>query len=445
MEKFTAVYLPVGVGTFDMESARAQFGASCEMLRAIDAEVICPDKILLSPAEVSAFLEPLSPDLVILQNATFANAAYAGEAAAKTDCPLLLWTLREPPADGGRLRLNSMTGAFSAAHMLRRSGRKPFAYVYGSAAEAADGIRAAFRAARTRFALKHLKLAQIGHTPQGFGFGRAADEDMLRYFGVHLESAETRQLMARAAAYSADDIAWELETAHGRIHGLDRISEKNRTDFARLWKAYRTYVEEEGIGAVSSRCWPDFFTDYGTPVCAVLAMLNDSGVAAGCEADAYGALSMFIGMRLSGGPVFFGDPVSIDEAQNTFTFWHCGTAACSLAREDTGACAGVHCNRKIGPTLDFGCKAAKEATVLRVGQGPEGAFRLFALKGEILDAPKQYTGTSAVVRVEGNVRSILERSVKDGWEPHFVVAYGDITKELEMLAEMLRLAYCRYP
>ena len=128
------------------------------------------------------------------------------------------------------------------------------------------------------------------------------------------------------------------EDAHEqRTVGLDETPEKNRLDFARLYKAYEEFVRKNNIGAIASRCWPDFFTSFGTPVCAVLAMLNDLGVAAACEADMYGALSMWIGMRLSGKSVFFGDPVSLDEKENTITFWHCGTAACSLARKDTGA------------------------------------------------------------------------------------------------------------
>ena len=42
-------------------------------------------------------------------------------------------------------------------------------------------------------------------------------------------------------------------------------------------------------------------------------------------------------------------------------------AACSISREDTGATIGVHPNRKIGPVMDFGCKAADKVTVFRVG------------------------------------------------------------------------------
>jgi L-fucose isomerase-like protein len=166
-------------------------------------------------------------------------------------------------------------------------------------------------------------------------------------------------------------------------------------------------------------------------------MLNDLGVAAACEADTYGALSMYLAMQLTGQPCFFGDPVSMDEGENTITFWHCGTAACSLAREDTGAKVDVHCNRKIGPTLDFGCKPCKEVTVFRIGKDAAGKFRFFLATGEALDKPKQFNGTSVVVKTKASAERIVYESVEAGWEPHFVVAYGDVAAELEILAHML--------
>ena len=107
----------------------------------------------------------------------------------------------------------------------------------------------------------------------------------------------------------------------------------------------------------------------------MLSILNDLGVAASCETDAWGALSMYMGMHLTGQSSFFGDPVSLDEKENTITFWHCGMAACSLAREDTGAVCGEHCNRHIGPTMEFGCKAAEKVTIFRVGKAPDGHSR----------------------------------------------------------------------
>ena len=432
-----SAYIPIGVPTFHLESAQKEFDKSAALLRTLDENVAVPQEMLLSLDKLRAFLAEIKPDLAIVQNITFANAAYMSEVLHTLDCPVLLWTLREPVIDGGRLRLNSLTGAYSSANIMRACGKR-FAYVFGAPQEEATRaqIAAVIAAAKVKKAVASLRLLQIGHTPEGFGFGRALDSEMLSKFGVRLTSIEARELIDLAKSYSDDEIAGYLAAAGERIRGLDATPEKNKRDFARLYKAYETYVKENGIGAVSSRCWPDFFTSFGTPVCAVLAMLGDSGVPAACEADSYGALSMFIGQLLTGKPTFFGDPVSLDEGENTVTLWHCGTAACSLARDDTGAACGVHCNRKIGPTLDFGCKAEPRVTIFRIGREPDGTFRFFLCTGEALDKPRQFIGTSIVIKTDAPAREVVENSVKNGWEPHFVVVMGDVAAELKALAHM---------
>ena len=443
---FTPVYLPVGVPTFHMESAQDAFERSAALLKSIDERFVCPEEKLLSVEAVGAFLKELSPDLIVFQNLTFANAAYMSEVLRRCGCPVLLWTLREPVIDGGRLRLNSLTGAYSAANTLRAFGDHPFAYVFGAPEEerAASEIAAAVRAAAVRKAMRSLRLAAVGHTPQGFGFGRALDGELMHTFGIELETIETRELIDRAKGYTDEECAPYLAKTACATCGLDATPEKNRLDHARLYKAYSEYVRERGVGALASRCWPDFFTAYGTPVCTVLSLLNDDGVAAACEADVYGALSMWIGMFLSGEPVFFGDPVSLDERENTVTFWHCGAAACSLARRDTGAAVGVHPNRKIGPVMDFGCEAFPEATVFRIGREPDGSFRFFLMEGAALDKPRQFTGTSVVVRTDAPCRDAVEQSVLAGFEPHFAVIKGRHAETLETLARFMGIPICRW-
>lgn len=443
--KFTTAYIPIGVPTFHLESAQIEFEKSISLLREIDENTVCPEEMLLSIDKLDSFLDSVCPDLAIVQNITFANSAYVTEVIKKLDCPVLLWTLREPVIDGGRLRLNSLTGAFSAANTLKYSGRE-FEYVFGSPAEERTKRQiASFEAAvRVRKEIKNLRILQVGHTPQGFGFGRALDGEMMKYFGCETVSIEARELIDAAKSFTDDEASEYLSDAEKRICCLDSTDSKNLLDFARLYKAYAEYVKANGIGALSSRCWPDFFTSFGTPVCAVLGILNDLGVSAACEADTYGALSMFISQKLTDRPAFFGDPVSMDEGENTITFWHCGMAPCSLAREDTGAQCGVHCNRKIGPTLEFGCKAEKEVTIFRIGKNENGKFRFFICKGEALDKPKQFNGTSIVVRTENNAYDIITSAVKDGWEPHFAVAMGDISAEIEALSSLLGIEVCKF-
>lgn len=446
MENFTLAYVPVGVPTFELVSAGEQFEKSKNLLSSLCSKVLCPDEMLLSLEKLTEFLDGIEPDLIVFQNVTFANSAYIGEVLKRFSCPLLLWTLREPAIDGTRLRLNSLTGAFSAANMIKGFRKEQFGFIFGSPNEAQTKreLEAYIKAAKVKKELNRLKMASVGHTPQGFGFGRALDLELLKNFGVTLESIEARELIDRAKAVSEEDAEKYLSKASSFMNGLENTPKKNALDFARLYKAYSDYTNENRIGALSSRCWPDFFTSFGTPVCAVLSILGDLGVAAACEADSYGALSMFVAMRLSGGSVFFGDPVSLDEEENTVTFWHCGMAACSLAREDTGACVGVHCNRKIGPTMEFGCKKSEKVTVFRIGKKSDGSFRFFIASGSALDKPKQFFGTSVVVKTENPSRNLVEKAVRDGWEPHFVVAYGDISRELSALCEMLNMEICEY-
>ena len=134
----------------------------------------------------------------------------------------------------------------------------------------------------------------------------------------------------------------------------------------------------------------------------------------------------------------------MDENESSITFWHCGMAACNLARCDTGAQVGVHPNRKIGPVMDFGCKASDEATIFRVGRTPEGTFRFFIAEGVVMDKPKQFNGASIVVKTDESAEKIVKETIKMGFEPHYVVIYKKIGEELEKLGNMLGIDIVKY-
>ena len=441
-------YVPIGVGTYHMETAHAAFDTSSKVLAALFGdELKRPEGILFSSDEVKSYIRQADPDLVILQNITFANAAYVTEVLKAYQGPLVLWTLREPVGEaGGRLKLNSLTGTFSAANTYHQLREDEPLLLFGAPEEEAVAVRLKQIAGAVRVyqALKGLKICQIGHTPQGFGFGRALDTEISRTFGAELVSIEARELINRAKGYVLSDCEEALSLIKKWIPGFssledDRIPKVNQDDFVRLMQAYLSYVKEQGVGALSSRCWPDFFVEYGTPVCGVLSVLNAMGIPASCEADTYGALSMCIAQQLTGEAAFFGDPVALSEGENTLTFWHCGMASCSLARSEEGAAVGVHPNRKIGPTMEFGARAAEHVTILRIGKDRDGSFRLAAMSGKALEKPKQFLGTSLVVQTDAPVKAMVDRLLSEGWEPHYAVAYGDITEELLVLGKLLGL------
>ena len=79
-----------------------------------------------------------------------------------------------------------------------------------------------------------------------------------------------------------------------------------------------------------------------------------------------------------------------------------------------------------------------------MGRTPEGKFRFFIAEGEILDKPKQFNGTSIVVKTDASAEEIVYHTIQNGWETHYVVVYDRIGKELEKLARMLNVDVVKF-
>ena len=207
MKDFSPVYLPVGVPTFHLESAENLFERSIKLLQDADPDFIVPDEMLLSVDAMSRYISGLEPDFIVFQDLTFANAAYMSEVISRFDCPVLLWTLREPVIDGTRLRLNSLTGAYSAANAMRSYGRTDFEYVFGSPEEDAviGKIKACVKAARIKKEMQGLRLAAVGEPPQGFDFGRAYEDELNTVFGAETLSISVPDMIERAKSYTDEE------------------------------------------------------------------------------------------------------------------------------------------------------------------------------------------------------------------------------------------------
>ena len=439
------LFLPLARITFSMPDAIDNFGTSCRMLEGLFDNLQRPPELLTSSEMLSDYLSTVSrPDLVIYQCTTFIGSDFVTEITRRFDCPVVVWSLREPSIDGGRLKLNSLTGAFSAGNNLYMQGCS-YRFVFGSPEEPA--VRQSFgqmsAALDVVCKLRELVVGVVGAQPAGFEFGNLDDAMLTEKLGVKVRRIEAASLMKTALAYPSgafDDALVELKE---RTKGWEAIPADHIEKHARLRTAYKEFVDKNGIKALASRCWPDFFTEYGVPVCATLSFLNDCGVAASCETDMGGAISMFIGSALTGSAAFFGDPVAIDESCGGIVFWHCGAGAPSLARGSEGARLGVHPNRKIGPTMEFGLKKGT-ATILRVGKSREG-LRQMAMKGEVLDEPQKFSGASLAFRpATGTPPEKVAALIADGWEPHFVVAYGEVVDELRLISGFLDIPFKEY-
>ena len=439
------VFLPLARTTFSMPDAEVIFNKSCRLLDGLTEHLHRPQELLTSLEALSDFVETVdAPDLIIYQCTTFIGGDFVSELMRRFDCPIVVWSVREPSIDGRRLNLNSLTGAFSAGNTLYMQAHN-YRFVFGNPDEPSviQSLKGLLSALETIEKLRNLVIGVVGDQPPGFDFGNIDETLLANTLGVRTAKIEVAEMIATAKSYSQEDIAPSLNEIKERTKGWESIPAENIEKHARLRTAYQEFVTKNDVKALASRCWPDFFTEYGVPVCSVLSFLNDNGIIASCETDMGGAISMFIGSELTGSASYFGDPVAIDGSCDGIVFWHCGAGATSLARKEEGAKLGVHPNRKIGPTMEFGLKSGK-VTVLRLGKDREG-FRLMAMKGEALDEPQKFYGTSVVVKpVNSSAAEKIAGLVCDGWEPHFVIAYGDIMEELRLMCEFLKIRFFAY-
>lgn len=440
-----AAFFPAARTTFFMPNAEENYKKSSSLLQSIFSNISIPDELITSPELLADFSERQQKlDLIIYQCSTFIGADFVTELTRRFKCPIVIWSVKEPSIDGGRLKLNSLTGAFSAANSLKLQGRD-YEFVFGNPDEACviNKLKKISKAVETIKKLQQTVIGVVGSQPAGFGFGSVDEAQLAHVFGTTIAQVEASNIMNKASAYSKDEISPALEELKVKTKNWDQFSSENLEKYARLIKAYDAFINETGASAIASRCWPDFFVNYGAPVCAVLSILNDNGIAASCETDIGGAISMLIGSDLSGQPTYFGDPVAVEENTDSIIYWHCGAGASTLARKDKGATLGVHPNRKIGPTMEFGLKNGV-VTVLRLGKDENG-FRMFIMKGEALDEPQKFFGTSVTVKPEGGQANIkVAQMVKNGWEPHFVVSYGDIAEEVKIMCGILKIEVFEY-
>ncbi len=440
MEKASAIFLGVARPGFDTDLASHLFERSAAMLEQMGCEVQRPDRLLTDPDEASraaAACQGRGADALIVQFSTFTDGRFIARIAAELDLPILIWALPEPGV-GGRLRLNSLTGANLAASILVRLGRR-FRHLYRlpEDPQAPDEIRPWLAAARVARRLKAAVIAEVGDPPPGFYTSTVDGLALLGAIGPRLRRIDLQSVLRQASQVPAERCRAMIEADRKAVKGLAELPSDQVLRSTQFTLALRDALGEPPPDAVAVRCWPEFFTEYQAAACSTLSHLIEEGIPAACEADTLGAVTMLIQHLLTGQPTYLGDLVHIDEARNTCIFWHCGVGAFSLASPQTGAVAGVQPNRNLAFALNNALKGGP-VTVARLGQTAEG-FRLGVLRGEALEGPNAFRGTSVEVRLERPVREVLEALLHAGFEHHYALVWQDVSRELAALCRLLTI------
>jgi L-fucose isomerase-like protein len=389
-------------------------------LRQQGVEMVEHETVIASKAEAAAALRSMKiddrVDCLILFSGTWVWAAHLIAAVrdfARSGKAVVLWT--HPGSQGWR-----PVGGLVMHGALLEVGI-PHRFVYASAEdpEGLGRIASYCRAAALRGLLDMATIGAFGGRGMGQTCGVADPSQWMRIFGVDIDARDTTQLIRRAENLPAGEVEAlgpRLEKLFGKKPPADLVNDRS----IRLYLALKAVVEEEGFDFYTIQSFPGLGDDYSA-TCFAQSMMLEDGIPTSTLGDFNTALSVFLLMKLSRDPVYYGDLQHIDRASREIKIIGDGAVPPSLAGKLGPAGFAEHGipteGEAGGLSVKLICKVG-EGVLARLGR-VGGEFRMVITRCSIFEPPEQ------------QLEQRLGECGIPFWPHGFVTAHCDIEQMLQ--------------
>ena len=430
---------------FDMEWGRQQEEKVRAWLRQAKCAVVEPaEKAVDDPSmrrAVAACAEQGAQALVLLQT-TMGDGRLTPTLAQLWPDPLVLWATPEKP-DGDMISSCSLVGAHCWGSVLRQMGHS-FEVVYGDAdaAETRQRFSEAVRLAATARRLRSTRLGLVGGQAPGYFAMGAEPFTIYRGLGAQVQTFSLIEFAnvvnGLSEAVVAEDVA--------KVKALG-MPHKDTTDedlpmASRLYLAMRSFLDNEGLDAMTVRCWPEMPNTFGQWPYLGIARLADEGRAVACEGDADGAMTAWIGESLGLGRCYLSDWLEHD--RQTITLWHGGAAPMSLCApvgKPGGPRIARHFNIKKPAVVEATLRENMPITVMRFWRC-DGDYYVTAREGRTIRPKRHLMGTNALAQMDKqDPREWFEELCHQGMPHHVALFEGHAEELLKRLARALGMRF----
>lgn len=447
---FRIAFAALARPTFDVPLAQEMTQKAIEQLQKAGFDLLLADSLIADLNGARAYLSKLdgqAVDLLLVFQATFADSTLVtslveGCATNGSTPPVFLWAVPEAPT-GGRLRLNSLCGINLAGHALSQRGQN-YEYAYALPGDPAvlAQVKALAGAGMLRRRFAQARLGVVGEHPAGMDSCHLDDAQLGQTLGIQVQRLPLEQVFFMARATPPEQVAAARQMLDKRLDNLAELDQKPLNGTLSVYQTLRALAEQENLSGLAVRCWPEFFTDLGCSACGAMSMLSDglgqhNPIPCSCEADANGTVTQLMLHWLAGEPSFGTDIVAMDFDQDFISLWHCGLAPLSMANPKYQPRGTIHSNRKVPLVMEFPLKPGV-VTIARLNRH-QGQLRLVLGRGEMLDAPAPFSGTSGRLRLEMPARQFFDVLMQEGLEHHVSLVYGDYLAELQAFARLASL------
>ena len=225
--------------------------------------------------------------------------------------------------------------------------------------------------------IRDARVAQIGKLADGHINHMANTREIYQYLGVDVtRDYEVEDIIALGDKIPAAEVD-RVFVSVKKSAKISRVSEEKVRDSVKMYLAIKQICRQNNYSSVAFSCLPKLMPLKEMVGCLINSLLNSDGIAAGCEADIMGTISMLILGKLTGNVVALMDLARFDERDDSLLLWHCGSAPFEMANE-----RGVICEKhyfadyaesvkNCGPVTDIIFKKG-DVTVFRIsGEGDQ--------------------------------------------------------------------------
>jgi len=420
---FCAIYHPFEENA---ENAPKIFESSITVLQSIDdIEIIIADELIKdnnSAISVANQFKDAGVDVICLRIATWSSDNPLLDMSSILDVPFIFWTY-------SHMHSGSMCGG-QQFNMIFKELKKQCSFVHGDDNHALEKIKQYSKCTALIKKLKTLKLLKIGHRTQGMAEVICDEFSIKEIFGPRIVSIDfdyINQYTKRNIENEAI-IRWEqLKEKVGKVS----VKESDGLTAVKTYLALKEIIEEEKLSGITVECYPHHMGEF----CLAFSLLAEEGIPGSCEGDLNSLILMYILMKLSGTPVHDIDQLYLYEEDNSVIGSHCGSGSLKLASSmEEIELANVRLAKK-GLCVLFPSKPGKVTMANLVGR--KGTYRMGIIEGNAIQTDMVFPGNPIRIQLPISIRQYLDVIEEFGLGHHWIIAYGNHSRSLKLMASIL--------
>jgi L-fucose isomerase-like protein len=281
------------------------------------------------------------------------------------------------------------------------------------------------------YALEKLKGTRVGVVGKPSGWLISSNVDYAAIhenWGTEIIDLSLKEVIDNYNCISDKDVETDVNKFINNASGIKEPTNNDIYKAMRLHHAIAAIVEKYKLNAFTLNCF-DLIPPTGTTGCLALALLNESGIPAGCEGDIQTLLTMLAVKAATDKCSFMANPSKIvNNANHEMIFAHCTIAPCMTDKYTIRS----HYESLSGVAVE-GTMHPEKMTVVKCG----GTLmeRYFISEAELMENTENpnMCRTQLHLQLKEPLDYFLERSIGN----HHVIVNSNCTNRLESLFRML--------